>query len=196
MFTEPDRSPGTRNVGVISNQPERRTPTKEEAREVCQGLCESLGCWLILMQRIQKMRLRLQLAAYKVQTNQIDVPMSRLEVRSTPSSPHNARPMQVPLPTTIARQALAATPLNTLSASQLSTEDSLTSPEHQPNGFVSPQKESTTSREGYNTPVLPRQRQSIINPPSLRSPRETDLTSSAVKGNAARDLLMLREVVG
>jgi hypothetical protein len=135
------------------------------------------------------MRLRLQLAAYKVQTNQIDVPMSRLEVRSSPSSPYANRPMQIPQPTSIP---------DTLPPSQLAAKDNPASPEKQASAsaFSSPCKESNIPREGFNTPVLPRQRQSIINPPSLGSPRDADLTSSAVKGSAARDLLMLREVAG
>jgi hypothetical protein len=144
------------------------------------------------------MRLRLQLAAYKVQTNQIDVPMSRLEVRSSPSSPHNARPMQVPQPTTIPRQTLATTPLDTLPSSQLTAEDNSTSPENQASASAvsSPHKESNLPREGHHTPVLARQRESLINPPSLESPREADSTSNVVKGDAARDLLKLREVPG
>ncbi|EPE36158.1 hypothetical protein GLAREA_05496 [Glarea lozoyensis ATCC 20868] len=180
-FTEPDHSPTTgAAVLTVPNNSSRRTPTKEEARE-----------------KIQKMRLRLQLAAYKVQTNQIDVPMSRLEVRSTPSSPHANRPMQVPQPitsiTTAPRQLQTSRPISEAQPSVPSSSP----PEYEtdPQTIHSPRKENTIPREGYNTPVLPRQRQSMLNPPNLGSPSaEFDLTSSAVKGNAARDLLMLREV--
>jgi hypothetical protein len=156
------------------------------------------------------MRLRLQLAAYKVQTNQIDVPMSRLEVRSTPSSPHASRPMQVPQPTmsitTAPRQLQTSRPSTEMPSSKPISEaqqenrpsiPSSPPPDYEtrPTTIYSPRKENTIPREGYNTPVLPRQRQSILNPPNLGSPHaDLDLTSSAVKGNAARDLLMLREV--
>jgi hypothetical protein len=69
-------------------------------------------------------------------------------------------------------------------------------PTTESNKLTSPHKEiDATTREGFATPLLPRQRQTMLNPLTLGSPiwedRRSELTSSVVKGRAADGLLSL-----
>jgi hypothetical protein len=62
---------------------------------------------------------------------------------------------------------------------------------------TSPLKENEDTRESFATPLLPRQRQGLLDPPVSGSPlwddrkNVRDLTSSVVKGRAADGLLSL-----
>lgn len=105
--------------------------------------------------------MRLSLANYKVRTNQIDVPISRLQIRSS------SRPSRIGL----SSSRISRTPLPSI-----------------PNIETSPKK---LNDPGLSTPLLPRQRERLLNPPMLGSPEEHSLTSSVVKGRAADGLLSL-----
>ena len=152
-------------------------------------------------QKARALKLRLSLAKYKVQTNQIDTPMSQLQIKTT-SKP--AGPPTLPSP------RLADAPRSgPFSSTHPSNIPSLKprAPNHEyTRSFSSsppPYLQSASGndpedgpRDCVSTPLLPRQRQSLLNPPSLggdfedRSPAR-ELTSSVVKGRAAKGLLSL-----
>ncbi|CZT49249.1 uncharacterized protein RSE6_10063 [Rhynchosporium secalis] len=164
-----------------------------------------------LRQKAREVKLRLSLASYKVRTNQIDIPISRLEIRSSTTS---SRIPPLPRSTTQSSQAQQATrpssapqvpyssfqgPSAEIKQAQQATIYS--SPparcSTQELSLASPTKsENHVSRAGFATPLLPRQQQGLLNPPSLGgSPsweeRGNELTSSVVKGRAADGLLSL-----
>ena len=151
-------------------------------------------------QKARTLKLRLRLAKYKVQTNQIDTPMSQLKIKNASESPE--------LPTV---PRLAHTPRHRpLSSSSRASNTHSVSNREQNQGekqslssspppypeAASHDESNLESREAISTPLLPRQRQDLLNPPSLggdfedRSPAR-ELTSSVVKGRAANGLLSL-----
>lgn len=157
----------------------------------------------------------MQLASYKVRTNQIDVPMSRLEIKTTGTSPELPRLPRLPTTASQRRAPLpsTATALPNIQLQTPSTEKRRahhtqipSSPppylEVRQHKSGSPTKETNTTRgaesEGCTTPLLPRQRQGMLHPPSLGSPIWADersrekITSSVVKSRAANGLLSLR----
>jgi hypothetical protein len=131
------------------------------------------------------MKLRLRLAAYKVQSNQMDIPISQLRIKTnTPSSPK--------LPTTRRRTPLpSAVPNIELLKPSAEKSRSLTNIPSSPPSYRA--SEESPRKEAFATPLLPRQRQGLLNPPNLGSPtwKDRELTSSAVKGKAAVSLLSL-----
>jgi hypothetical protein len=158
------------------------------------------------------MKLRLRLAGYKVRTNQIHLPLSRLEIRSCISSTlpklpplllvsANTSQHRRPLPSTAAAPRIPNIQLQKPSAEKKLAHfiDIPSSPPSpycdttvEANELISPSKEiDDTTFEG----LLPRQRQAMLNPPSLGSPiwedRRSELLSSVVKGRAADGLLSL-----
>ena len=145
------------------------------------------------------MKLRLSLAKYKVQTNQIDTPMSQLQIKSTSELPEI--PTMRHLAHTPRHRALSSTScaLNShgISNREQNQDNSPSFPPSPPYPETASQHESKLeSREVISTPLLRRQRQSLGNPPSSgrdvedRSPAR-ELTSSVVKGRAANGLLSL-----
>jgi len=168
---------------------------------------------LTFIQKAREIKLRLSLASYKVRTNQIDIPISRLEIRSSTTS-SRARP----LPRTTTQSSQLEQPSRPSTAPQIpelnlqrpSAEKKRPQPVAIPssppayrsepgdNGrLTSPTKVANdATREGFATPLLSRQRMGVLNPPALGgSPswedRGSDLTSSVVKGRAADGLLSL-----
>ncbi|KAH7360496.1 hypothetical protein BKA65DRAFT_533786 [Rhexocercosporidium sp. MPI-PUGE-AT-0058] len=166
-----------------------------------------------LRRKAREIKLRLSLASYKVRTNQIDIPISRLEIRSSSTSSRIP-----PLPRCATNSSQTQDASRPSSAPQIpninlqipSAEkkrpQSVTIPSSPPSypSTLSDMKRSTSptkvandaTREGFATPLLPRQRQGVLNPPSLGgSPswedRGSDLNSSVVKGRAADGLLCL-----
>ncbi|KAL2074467.1 hypothetical protein VTL71DRAFT_8245 [Oculimacula yallundae] len=163
-----------------------------------------------LRQKAREVKLRLSLASYKVRTNQIDIPISRLEVRSSTTSSRipplprsttqssqtqqTVRPSSAPHPPNNRLQGTSAEIMRpqqpTISSSppaRRSTRDL---------DLASPKKVNDATRGAFATPLLPRQRHGVLNPPSLSgSPswedRGNDLTSSVVKDRAADGLLSL-----
>lgn len=122
------------------------------------------------------MRLRLRLAAYKVHSNQIDIPISQLKIKTAPPSP------KLPtLPTSSRRTPLPSIPSIQLPSTHLESD------------IPSSPPQESTEKEVLSTPLLQRQRERLLNPPALGSPmwKERELTSSAVKGKAADSLLSL-----
>jgi hypothetical protein len=161
------------------------------------------------------MKLRLRLAGYKVRTNQIHLPLSRLEIRSCTSS---TLPKLSPLLLVLGNTSQHRTPLPSIAAApsipniQLQKPSAEKQPAHitdipssPPSPYCDPTVEAKelispfkhiddTTCEGFATPLLPR-RQAILNAPTLGSPiwedRRSELTSSVVKGRAADGLLSL-----
>ncbi|PVH85089.1 hypothetical protein DL98DRAFT_512024 [Cadophora sp. DSE1049] len=166
-----------------------------------------------LRQKAREIKLRLSLASYKVRTNQIDIPISRLEIRSSTTSSRIP-----PLPRTATLSSQIQQPSRHSTAPQVpdinlqrpSAEKKRPQPVTIPSSppscrsapgsndrLASPPKVATDATgEGFATPLLHRQRQGVLNRPSLGgSPswedRGSDLTSSVVKGRAADGLLSL-----
>jgi len=149
------------------------------------------------------MKLRLSLASYKVRTNQINTPMSRLQIRPTsPKLPSLARlravstaPQRTPLPTapTVPNIRLQ----RPSSKSEEPTTNIPSSPPYYHNypAFLQGEVDETT-REVASTSILPRQREDLRNPPRLDGANWKDggdLTSSVVQGRAADGLLRLMQ---
>ncbi|KAL8828803.1 MAG: hypothetical protein Q9170_006441 [Blastenia crenularia] len=148
----------------------------------------------------ERLRLRLRIALFKVQTNQTNIPMSQLLMPSrkslghdisSSSSPAEQRPFQ---PTLLPAPILkpANQPIQTVKEAQM-----LSSPPASSTG--SPVKLPTP--QIFRTPALPQRRtqplQQTSSPPDSqdgeRHSEDSRLTSSAVKGHAAISLLDLRE---
>ncbi|KUJ20914.1 uncharacterized protein LY89DRAFT_778560 [Mollisia scopiformis] len=150
-------------------------------------------------QKAKEIRLRLSLANYKVRTNQIDVPISRLQIRSS-TFPNRlglsgaSRVSRTPLPSAslhnISLQKPSAEKSRIFSASIPSSPPSKVRP-GPTSRLASPTKQRDSVADGLSTPLLPRQREGLLNPPMLGSPEERHLTSSVVKGRAADGLLSL-----
>ncbi len=153
------------------------------------------------------MKLRLCLASYKVRTNQIDIPINRLEIRSSTSSKIPSLP-RTTIPSSQCQISRPSTALNVpnIKLHRPSAEEKRPHPVSIPSSPpwyrstpedsskpTSPTKTANDpTREDFATPLLPRQREGLLNPPSLGSPTwGSDLTSSVVKGRAADGLLSL-----
>ncbi|CZR54329.1 uncharacterized protein PAC_04213 [Phialocephala subalpina] len=156
-----------------------------------------------IRRKAKEIRLRLSLANYKVRTNQIDIPISRLQVR--PSAFSNSFPRRIPGTKTL-RTPLPSASIPSIHLQNPSAEKTKPStlnipssppPPHlsRPVGdTMSPVKhQNDYTRDGLSTPLLPRQRDRLLNPPSLGSPTwdRSEITSSVVKGRAADGLLSL-----
>ncbi|KAE9379118.1 hypothetical protein N431DRAFT_451024 [Stipitochalara longipes BDJ] len=161
-----------------------------------------------IRERAEVLKLRLKLASYKVRTNQIDIPISRLQIKTlsstSPELPRhprlaNSSQRRIPLPATAT--ALPDIRLQTPSAEKRRPYHARIPSSPPPYLEVtnhksgSPIKETDTRRagesEGCTTPLLPRQRQGMLNPPTLGSPIWAEATSSVVKSRAACGLLEL-----
>lgn len=149
-----------------------------------------------LRKRAQSMALRLRLANYKVETNQIDIPISKLEVISSPRLP--ALPQysgsftcpkprtRTPLPTTVPD----------IQVRRPSSEPNPRIPSSPPSQVEEHNEESMSPTKPFVTPLLPRRRDGLSNMPGNASPTRKDpsgrdLTSSVVKKTAADSLLDL-----
>ena len=150
-----------------------------------------------LRQRAQSMVLRLRLANYKVETNQIDVPISKLVVIAPPKLPTLPgysgsftcpKPRtRTPLPTTVPDIKLR----------RPSSEPNTRIPSSPPSQDQGNDEDETASpRKPFVTPLLPRRRDGLSSMPGNASPTRKDpsgrdLTSSVVKKTAADSLLDL-----
>lgn len=152
----------------------------------------------------------MRLANYKVQTNQIDIPMSRLQIKtlaSTSASPElprlppraaNTSQRRIPLPSTATALPDLRTPEDGGRRFERvrhvripsSPPPYLEITKHHVESALSTKENDVTS-EDCMTPILPSQRQGLLYPPNLGSPVWNDLTSSVVKGRAADGLLSL-----
>jgi Whi5 like len=166
-----------------------------------------------IFQKAEVLRLRLKLASYKVRTNQIDIPINRLQIKTLASTPPklpylprtaaNTSQRRIPLPSTAT--TVPNVQLQKPSAEKTRTLETRVTSSPPPYLHI-PQRQSKASSslivedrshagesEGFTTPILPRQRQDLLNPPNLGSPtwNGNDLTSSVVKGRAADGLLSL-----
>lgn len=149
-----------------------------------------------LREKARAMKLRLRLAAYKVQSNQMDIPISQLRIKAaTPPSPK--LPI-LPRHPTSASTAKRRTPLPSVPPSIEIQKPSADTPRSLANIPSSPPlynpSEALISplKEAFDTPLVPRRR-GLLNPQGLGSPtwKDRELTSSAVKGKAADSLLSL-----
>ena len=156
---------------------------------------------LSLLQHAETLRLRLRLAHFKVQTNQTDLPLSQLRIdRNQLSSPQKStlrRDEQPSLPKLLPAPVLLPT---AFSARMIARPQDLSSPP------CSPGHRAWKERpEAFRTPALPRQKVpttlgQLSSPPDSEEgmsrkqyEEEDNLTSSAVRGNAAIGLLGLRQ---
>jgi hypothetical protein len=149
------------------------------------------------------MRLRLRLAAFKVQSNQMDIPISQLRIKTLPMSPKLPKLPKLPSlprPSATANTSQRRTPLPSaipeISLQKPSGEGPRSLiPSSPPPPYRSTDSTASPRKELFATPLLPRQAQGqgLLNPPTLGSPtwKDRDLTSSAVKGKAADSLLSL-----
>lgn len=174
----------------------------EEIRQVCYPAGSSCT-HPNAQQKARALRLRLSLANYKVQTDQIDIPISQLQVKSTSNS--TQLPTLPPRTNTPRRRTLSTQGLSNIPdirfpepSSERAPEDTnITSSPPPCTRSTSPQKESVDiSQEPLATPVLPHQREGLLNPPALGGDMEDrgsagDLTSRVVKDQAADGLLSL-----
>jgi hypothetical protein len=153
------------------------------------------------VQKARALKLRLSLAKYKVETNQIDTPMSELRIKNS------SEPTELPTIPRVANQNLPRT--DPFSSKRLSKFPNLKPRDRKleytrsfsssPPPYLelpSQNEPDDEPRASVSTPLLPRQRQRLLDPPSLggdfedRSPAR-ELTSSVVKGRAAKGLLSL-----
>ncbi|CAL3965127.1 unnamed protein product [Diplocarpon coronariae] len=162
-----------------------------------------------LRQRASEIKLRLSLASYKVRTNQIDIPISRLEIRSSTTSSKNSSISRCTLnssqtqrsrPSTASdnpnvslqepsaeKRRLQPVPINSSPPSYRSTQATR-------ENLASPTKRNTDILGGVVTPLSPGQREGLLKPPILDNPGlGNDLTSSFVKGLTADGLLSLMQ---
>lgn len=143
--------------------------------------------------------MRLSLANYKVQTNQMDIPISCLQIRSSVLQHRNgvygtSRILRTPLPSiSIPNISLRKPSVENIHPSTTFVPSSPPSPHIrriETDRLASPMKQKDAITNELSTP-LPRQREELLNPPVLGSPEEHHLTSSVVKGRAADGLLSL-----
>ncbi|EKD11902.1 hypothetical protein MBM_09925 [Drepanopeziza brunnea f. sp. 'multigermtubi' MB_m1] len=168
-----------------------------------------------LRQKAKEIKLRLRLASYKVRTNQIDIPISRLEVRSSgasisttskapssaitqPTKPSSqsqpvSRPSTAPTVPDISLQTPSAENKRPKAVAIPSSPPAHHSTQNPPDKQTSSKNApASVTREFIATPVIPRQRESLLNPPALGTPTKGgDLASSMLKGRAADGLLSL-----
>jgi hypothetical protein len=164
-------------------------------------------------QKAEVLRLRLKLASYKVRTNQIDIPIDRLQIKTlasmSPKLPYlprtatNASQRRIPLPSIAS--TIPNIQLQKPSAERMRIRDTgvpsspppyLHIPKRQnkgPSNLMTEDESHPGESEGFNTSILQGQCQGLLNPPNLGSPtwNGNDLTSSVVKGRAADGLLSL-----
>jgi Whi5 like len=165
-------------------------------------------------QNAEALRLRLKVAMYKVKTNQTDLPLSQLQIRSSRTGhPYSQQPTctSLPLlrPTPAYKHNKPATPPrgHPLQARDFIKAEALTTIPSSPPRPMSPDGLPSTSypfdpvqnRSDFTTPVIPRSRDGYSHPHLLYNSRgspqpctpEVTLTSSVVKGRAADGLLSL-----
>ncbi len=139
---------------------------------------------------------------YKINTNQTDLPLSQLQIRSSksPILPHNQLSTRRPLPSSRLQpsqlHAYREIPRSNASHTRPSisnTSCNSSSPPPQyisdPNTELSPSRRDEAAYHNVATPILPRSRDGFLHPNGPESPR--DVTSSVVKGRAADGLLSL-----
>jgi hypothetical protein len=169
-ITEPDVGPQT--PGVPS-------PTVSELREVSTG--RSNPSWENYysrdIQNATALRLRLQFAMYKVKTNQLDIPLSRLELLSpTPALPSVASPSK------LADDELPNTQPSAPSPSEDATPQALA---------LSVPATATASPSKSDVDMAMATATRPMQAPMAESEPCEDLASSVVKGCAADGLLSL-----
>ncbi|KAG0646921.1 hypothetical protein D0Z07_6280 [Hyphodiscus hymeniophilus] len=160
-----------------------------------------------LRQKAQEIKLRLRLASYKVRTNQVHVPMSRLEIRTIGSKSMSTS--RIPQTSSTSLSDISNNQVQNPSAEKARQNDMSCSPPPKlcnaasiqvcKKKFDSPVKiGGGEPRDGYATPLLPRHREGLLNPPKLgraiwdeMSPTK-ELTSSVVKRGTADALLSLK----
>ena len=155
------------------------------------------------MQHVELLRLRLRVAMFKVRTGQTNIPMSRCVSPDSPQLPVLAPPTTFPrlLPAPILQPTAYSarmTELPRISSSPPTSQ--IESPARQiQNGARAPDDE-------FRTPALPKRKRGVVADVQLSSPpdsqprvdgmdvdQNTELTSSVIRGNAARDLLGLMQ---
>ncbi|KAJ4418177.1 hypothetical protein N0V82_005752 [Gnomoniopsis sp. IMI 355080] len=151
----------------------RRVPTREEFR-----------------QKAEILKLRLSLATYKVKTNQTDVPLDKLQIRPVPGTTQRR---STPLPSMSAHTVQRATPAQYWYRSLPSSQVVLDKDSDEESVVEQAQEQEQAQGEVVGQSVLPRGRV-LVTPPRVRTvDEEARLTSSALRGGAAKGLLSLSQ---
>lgn len=126
-------------------------------------------------QKAEILKLRLSLATYKVKTNQTDVPLDQLQVRPVPGMA--PRRMGTPLPSMSAHTIQQATPAQYWyrSSGRYRAQAQVDPDDEERLPALSPSASESTPRKGR------------------RTDDEERLTSSALRGGAAKGLLSLSQ---
>jgi hypothetical protein len=143
---------------------------------------------------------------YKVKTNQTDLPLSQLQIRSSGADhPYPRQPTRAPLPTSrsaaihIHNNPAATSHSHPSPETQHNTEELTTiptsSPPRPPPMSPAPSHDPAQRHPDFATPILPRSRDGYAHhsrgSPGRPDTPEVTLTSSVVKGRAADGLLSL-----
>ncbi|MDI1486684.1 MAG: hypothetical protein OHK93_005944 [Ramalina farinacea] len=147
-------------------------------------------------QHLETLRLRLQLARFKIRTNQVDVPFHQL--RMTTEEQRDSRLPKAALEEDEGEQGASRTPTTRRIDAEMATPPQL--PSSPPlSSSRSPVRRLIQDEEEFRTPALPRRRVILEDDDgserpggSRRGERDNGLTSSAIKGSAAISLLGLR----
>jgi hypothetical protein len=151
-------------VPIVSPPRPRRRPTitRGEAR-----------------QRAETLRLRLGLAGYKLRTGQEDVPLERLQARRVPNKNTNERRLASHIDSysgsTLSRERQAAPRVDDLEKTNATSRDTAQDTQLSPDKYLLPRLSSVS----FHTPTR------------MRFDGDEGLTSSAMKGGAAKGLLRL-----
>lgn len=141
-------------------------------------------------QKAEILKLRLSLATYKVKTNQTDVPLDKLQIRPVPGMTRR----HTPLPSMSAHTVERATPAQywyrSLPSSQTVEKDSDDDGEEK---SVEEEGEEEEKEKEVDDRVLPKL--GVVSTPRRRGSVDDEawLTSSALRGGAAKGLLSLSQ---
>lgn len=154
------------------------------------------------LQKAEILKLRLSLATYKVKTNQTDVPLDRLQVRPVPGMTPLAPAAR--LPSMSAHTVERATPAQywyrlggrPRREYELSKTVVLSESEDEGDDEVEPEHADEDDEEGVRLPELDAAAAAAVTTPQRKRFGEFDeerLTSSALRGGAAKGLLSLSQ---
>lgn len=146
-------------------------------------------------QKTEILKLRLSLANYKVKTGQVDVPLDRLQVRPVPGMTRRRTPLPSMSAHTVERSTPAqqwyrlANDRRTTVAAAVSSLPAQVARDGDDGGRMSP-----PPSEKHVLPRLSSASMSIVSTPRRqRDADEESLTSSALRGGAAKGLLSLSQ---
>lgn len=139
-------------------------------------------------QRAEILKLRLSLATYKVKTNQTDVPLDELQVRPVPGMA--PRRLGTPLPSMSAHTIQRATPAQYWYRSGRRAQ---AGPDDDEEAEERREEEEEEEEEEARLPELAPGASELTPRKGRRTDDEERLTSSALRGGAAKGLLSLSQ---